>query len=189
MQGISKLIAGDSLDFTTDVASYPASDGWTLKYRLVPRFESPAQAPITLTASTYETDRYRVQAGPSETADWATGAYGWASWVEQSGQRITLEQGGELTVAPDPAEAAQGTDVRSDAQIALANVRAVIRGVASKNVLRYTINGRSLEHYSIPDLLQLEAKLVNDVKAESNLAAMLAGQASRRKVFVRMGRV
>jgi hypothetical protein len=29
--------AGDTLDFTTSVPDYPASAGWTLKYRLVPR--------------------------------------------------------------------------------------------------------------------------------------------------------
>jgi hypothetical protein len=65
MQGITKLIAGDSLDFTTSVASYPATDGWTLKYVLAPRFTTPAQSPITLTAATYEVTGYRVQVGPS----------------------------------------------------------------------------------------------------------------------------
>lgn len=188
MQGISKLIAGDSLDFTTSIESYPADEGWTLKYRLVPRFTTPTQAPVTLTATAYETTGYRVEAGASVTALWAAGAYSWASWVEKAGQRITLEQGGELIVAPDPGAIAQGVDVRSDAEIALANVRATLKGTASKNVLRYEIAGRSLEHYSVTELLKLEAKLVADVKREQNDAALAAGFASKRKVYVRMGR-
>lgn len=188
MQGLSKLIAGDSLDFSTEVAGYPATDGWTLKYRLVPRFSTPTQAPIELTAATYQTTGYRVQEGPSDTEGWAAGAYSWSSWVEQAGQRITLEQGRELTIAANPVTTAQGYDVRTDAAIALANVRAVLKGVATANVLRYSINGRSLERYSIPDLIALEQKLVQDVKRESSAAAAAAGQSRRRQVFVRMGR-
>lgn len=187
MQDISTLVSGDSLDFTTTVADYPATDGWTLKYRLVPRFSTPVQAPITLTATTYETSGYRVQAGPSETV-WEPGAYSWSSWVEQSGQRVTVETGRELTVAANPATSVQGFDVRTDAKTALDNVRAVLKGVATANVLSYTVAGRSLSRYSIPDLIALEQKLVQDVKRECNAAAMAAGTASRKQVYVRMGR-
>ena len=35
----SLFYAGDTLDFTTSVAAYPASAGWTLKYRLAPRVQ------------------------------------------------------------------------------------------------------------------------------------------------------
>jgi hypothetical protein len=33
---LSTLIVGDTLDFTDQVPLYPATDGWTLKYRLIP---------------------------------------------------------------------------------------------------------------------------------------------------------
>lgn len=41
------LIVGDTLDFVTSVPAYPASSGYTLKYRLIPRVSGTA---ITLTA-------------------------------------------------------------------------------------------------------------------------------------------
>lgn len=172
MQGITKLIAGDSLDFATDVAAYPATAGWTLVYTLVPRFTSPAQAVITLTATTYETSRYRVQVTPATTADWEPGAYSWSSHVEQTGQRITLEQGGELTVAPDPATMAAGTDIRSDAEQALAAVTALIKGKATTGQQSYRINGRQLDSYPLPDLIKLQGKLQRDVNRERAAAGL-----------------
>lgn len=188
MQGITKLIAGDSLDFVTAVAAYPASDGWTLSYRLVPRFATPTQAPITLTATTYQVSDYRVQETPATSAAWAAGAYGWASYVSKSGQRITLEQAGELTIAPDPGAIVQGIDTRSDAQIGLDNVRAVLRGRASDGVLSYTINGRSLQRYGVAELLLLESKLAADVSRETRAAALAAGRYDPRKVYARVAR-
>lgn len=189
VHGITKLIAGDNLDFVTDVDEYPPTDGWTLKYRLTPRFTTPVQAPITLTAATYETTRYRVQETPTTTEDWAAGVYSWASWVEQSGQRITLEHGQELTIAADPATIAQGTDVRSEAVIALANVQAALKGVATKNVLSYEIAGRSLQHYSVDELLKLRDRLMTDVKRERAAAMAAAGQPTRRQIFGSPARV
>lgn len=188
MQGLTKLIAGDSLDFQTSVADYPASDGWTLKYRLVPRFTTPAQAAVTITAATYEVDGYRVELGPSDTA-WEPGAYSWASWVEKTGSRVTLEQGGELTVTPNPATAAAGTDVRSSAEQALAAVRALILGKATTGQAEYTINGRSLKSYPMADLLALQSSLQAEVARERRSAALAAGQADPARFGVRFARV
>ena len=38
------LIAGDSLSFRTAVPAYPASAGWALAYRFVPRLSGDARA-------------------------------------------------------------------------------------------------------------------------------------------------
>lgn len=191
MQGISKLIAGDSLDFTTSVADYPATDGWTLSYRLIPRFSSPMQAPITITATTYETSSYRVQVGPSTTADWAPGAYSWASFVEQTGQRITLEQGGELTVAPDPGTAAQGTDVRSDSQRALDNARTALATYTQSNgnVAEYEIAGRRMRFSSAADIVKLINHLQGEVTRERRAASIAAGLGNPSRIGVRLTRV
>lgn len=189
MQGITKLIAGDSLDFTTTVAAYPASAGWSLVYCLVPRFTTPTQAAITLTATTYEVDAYRVQAASSTTAGWAAGAYGWASWVEKVGQRVTLEQGMELLVAPNPAAIAQGTDTRSAAQVALAAIKALILGKATSGQESYRINGRELRSYPLADLLALQSRIEADVLRENRAAAVAAGQGNPSRYGVRLVRV
>ena len=109
MHGLTKIISGDSVDFTTSVAAYPATDSWALSYRLVPRFATPVQAAITLTATTYEVSSYRVQVAPSTSATWAAGAYSWASYVSKAGQRITLE-------SPIPADIQGVIDLLHSAQ-------------------------------------------------------------------------
>lgn len=191
MQGISKLIAGDSLDFTTTVAAYPATAGWTLKYVLVPRFTSPSRAAITLTATTHDVTAYRVQVGPSITAPWAAGAYSWSSYVEQSGQRVTLEQGQELTVAPDPATMAAGTDLRSDNVKALAGAKAALAGFTASNgaVEEYAINGRRMKFRAAADIVALISHLQGEVLREQRKAAADAGQASPGRFGVRLARV
>lgn len=191
MQGITKLIAGDSLDFTTSVASYPATDGWALKYVLAPRFTTPAQSPITLTAATYEVTGYRVQVGPSITATWQPGAYSWASYVEKTGARVTLEQGGELTVAPDPATLAAGADLRSDAAKALANARAALVTYTASNgtVEEYAINGRRMRFRSAADIVQIINHLQVEVLREQRAAAAAAGGPNISRFGVRLSRV
>ena len=58
----------------------------------------------------------------------------------------------------------------------------MLRGTASQGVLSYSIAGRSLQRYSITELMALESKLAADVKREQ------PGQGLRSKVFVRLGR-
>lgn len=189
MQGITKLTAGDSLDFVTHVGSYPASDGWTLQYVLVPRFSTPAQAAISITAATFETSAYRVTEAPATTANWAAGVYSWASMVSKSGARVTLEQGGELTVAPNPATLAPGTDLRSTAAKALEAVRALLAGKASTGHMSYTIAGRELRSYSIAELIKLEGKLARDVNFERAAAGLEPWRGGINRVAVRAARV
>lgn len=185
MLELQKLVAGDSVDFVTTAAAYPASAGWVFKYRLTPRFTTPAQAPITLTGTTYEVEAYRFQETPANTATWAAGQYGWASWVERAGERITLEQGREITVAPDPATIAQGVDTRLDSEQHLAAVKAALTGKASAGVLAYTINGRQLQHYAIADLLLLEKRLEAQV-AQDRKALGMPSSGGRRRILLRV---
>ena len=190
MRDVQRLTAGDSLSFMTTVAGFPASAGWVLHFVLIPRFTAPTQAPIEL-AATDEGDDFRTEVSPAMSAAWVPGEYGWRSFVARAGERVTLE-GGQIVVEPDPAQATQGLDTRTDAAIALANVTAVINGTATKNVLKYEIdtgNGRrSLERIPMPDLIAIESRLKIQVAREENAAGMAAGLKSRRKIFGRVAR-
>ena len=83
---------------------------------------------------------------------------------------------------------AAGYDGRSAAQVGLDAVRAMLRGTASAGVQKYAIQGRSLERYSIAELIVLESQLVAQVKAEQRVANLAAGLADNRKVLVRIPR-
>jgi hypothetical protein len=166
---LDQVIAGDTLDFTDEAAEYPASDGWTLKYRLVPEFTSPAQTPITLTALTYETTRYRVQESSTNTAAWKSGFYSWARWVEKSGQRVSLGQG-RLEVLPDPAQMAAGVDRRSHVRRVLDALEAVIERKATHDHLQVSIDGKSIGRMNPGEILswreKYKAEWMREVAAE-----------------------
>lgn len=147
-----RLYAGDTLEFTTTVADFPPSDGWTLRYRFVPRFASPSQAPIEFDAAAVGDD-YTVLQGPDVTALWTPGAYGWFRWVYKSGARVTLDDldsRGQLEILQNPATALQGFDNRTTAQRALDEARAALASFTSSNgcVKRYSIAGREMEFQS-----------------------------------------
>ena len=168
MSMVDSLIAGDTLDFTDVVADYPATAAWVLKYRLVPRFTTPTQAPVELTATTVNTTDYRVQAASTATAAWAPGAYNWFRWVEQSGQRQSLGSG-QLVVELNPAAAPQGADNRSQAQIALDAIDAVLANRATVDQMEYSIAGRSLKRMTIDELLKLRSHYVDEVNKERGI--------------------
>lgn len=185
----NRLYAGDTLDFPVDVPDYPPADGWTFKLRLVPRFATPVQAPITLTAVVDGTG-YRVQATPAVTALWAAGAYGWHSSVEKVGARQTLEgtqYSGETTVLPDPSTLAQGADTRSAARKALDDAVAAQRAYVASNatVAEYTIGERRMKFREMADFDLLIGRLKIEVSREMRNSAIASGQPDPRKIYVR----
>ena len=185
---IEELIAGDTLSFLDSVPEYPPADGWTLKYRLVPRFTTPVQAPITLTAITEGTD-YRVQEAAGATAVWAPGSYTWSRWVEKAGPIRQSLGDGQIQIKTNPATAAQGYDGRSHARKVLESINAVLEGRATQDQEEYTIGSRSLKRTPIADLLVLRDRYVAAVANEDAAAAVASGLPNPRNVGIRFNRV
>jgi len=179
----STLVTGDTLNFATSVDGYLASGGWTLKFRLVPRLSGTA---ITL-VSAADGDQHRVQVTAAVTATWAAGVYSWASYVEKASESYSVESG-VVTLLPNPRVVGSNLDVRSDAEVALDNVDAAIKGKASSLVLSYRIGERELRSYSMTELLALRAHLMTQVRLEQNAARVAKGLSSTDKIYVRMGR-
>lgn len=194
MNFVETHIAGDTLDFQVDVPDYPSGDGWTLKYRLTPRFTSPTQTPIELTAIANADGSYQVQAGPTATAAWTAGAYTWARWVEKSGARQTLNERGQLEVRPNPATSAAGLDTRSHVRKVLEAIEACIESRASttqREMVAYAIGNRS-QQFDPQDnraaLLELRSKYLWLVANEDAREQIAAGQPNPRMVGIRFGR-
>ena len=176
MSMVDSLIAGDTLDFTDVVADYPATAAWVLKYRLVPRFTAPVQAPVELTATTVNTTDYRVQATPTATAAWTPGTYNWFRWVEKAGERQSLGSG-SLTVQVNPATVAQGADIRSQAEAALDAINAVLANRATVDQQEMSIAGRSLKRMTVDELLKLREHFEGQVNKDRGIT---------RQIYVRM---
>jgi hypothetical protein len=195
MDFLETIIAGDTLDFTVEVVDFPASDGWTLKYRLTPRFTTPTQTPIDLTATTNaDGERYDIQVAPATTVGWKAGFYTWARWVEKAGARQTLNESGQLEVKADPALTAQGYDSRSHPRKVLEAIEAVIESRASqtqREMVAYTIGSRSQTldaQESKAALLELHSKYKWLVANEDALDKIAVGLPNPRNVGIRFGR-
>lgn len=177
------LIAGDTLDFVTSVPAYPASAGYTLKYRLAPRISGTG---IELTATTSGTDDYRVLVAPSATANWVAGEYSWSAWVEKAGERRVVDNG-LSTIQPDPGTVA-AYDARSKAQIALEDAQNALASFQASGgrVKRYSIAGREMEFDDASGLLKLVSYWQGIVTREAAAEALRRGQPDPRRVYIRM---
>lgn len=182
-----RIIAGDTLDFVTTLPDYPASGGYTLKYRLSPRTTGSA-IDITCSASG---DDHRCGAAAATTALWTAGEYSWACWVEKGAERYGGTEypwRGECTILPNPATTTT-YDSRSDARKALDAMNAFLAGSTDMSVKRYTIAGRELERWPLADLLKARDKLKAEVWSEDAAAKLEAGLGNPRRVYVRFSRV
>jgi hypothetical protein len=163
MQLQNILYAGDTLDFTTTVNDYPAST-WTLKYRLTPTTGTA----IDLTGSASGTN-HRVVVTASSSAAWVAGAYSWTAYVENgTGERYTLARG-RLEIKPASATLAAGVDTRSQAEIALAAIDAVLANRATVDQMEYSIAGRSLKRMTVAELLALRSHFEGEVSKERGI--------------------
>lgn len=182
----SSLAAGDTLKFTVTLTDYPASAGWVLSYRLAPR---AAGSPIDFSA-TASGDDHQVNVAAATTASWTAGAYTAGAWVSRAGERYAIpSEGGQLTITLNPAALSGGVDTRSEAELALAAVTALITRKATSGDEEYRINGRQLKSYPLPDLVKLQQKLRNEVDAEraaAGLPPLYGGAGGPRRILVRM---
>ena len=179
-----RITSGDTLDFVTTLPDYPASGGYTLKYRLSPRTSGSA-IDITCTASG---DDHRCGAAASATAAWAAGEYSWACWVEKGAERYSGTSylwRGECTILPNPATTA-AFDGRGHARKVLDAIEAVLENRATLDQEEYSIAGRSLKRTPTERLLRLRQVYRQEVASEDAAARLSAGLGGSPKLQVRL---
>ena len=158
----SSIIAGDTLAFTDSSSDFPATAGWTLTYKLIPR--SATNDTITFDA-TADGSEYAISVLAATTSAWEPDDYSWHAYVTQAGIRNTLDSG-LLTIAVNPAFAEPGYDGRSQNRRTLDAIRATIEGRASKDQQEYTIGNRMLKRMDVKDLMLFEARYAALVATE-----------------------
>lgn len=186
---IDELIAGDTLDFVDAVEGFKSDDGWTMYYRLVPRFSSPSQTPILLT-SVPEGGAHRIQATTDVTRFWSPGGYTWFRWVLKTGTVGIVRQSlgsGSLTVLVDPEQATAGYDARSHARKMLDSIETALLAL-NHNVKSYTIAGRTWLKEDIGELEKMRNKYRGEVADELAAEQMASGGPNPRVMKARFGR-
>jgi len=195
----TRLVAGDTLQF--DIAAPRAADGtvlgadaWTLKFVLVPRFATPVQAAVTITASADDkgTD-YTVLIGPTTTATWNAGAYSWRSVVEQGSPVVTARQTlegtpwqGEIEILPMVGNLAQGHDGRTQAMKALADAEAALASLmtashSATGVIEVAVGDRRTRYGTV------EEARAGLVRAINFWQARVAHETARNRLAVGLG--
>lgn len=178
-----ELIAGDTLNFLTTVAEYPASSGWVLKFRLVPRTSTnPA---IALTAAA-EGDDHRTTSSAAVTSGWAADSYTWTSWAEKAAEKYSVESG-QIVIKADPRTVAAGYDGRSIAEKAYDQARAAL-AAWTPTTRKYRINDREMEFSSKADAVGCVHYWQNELAKERRTDRLAKGLPDPRKSFVRLNR-
>ena len=182
-----RIPLGDTLNFVTTVTGYPASEGWTLYYRLVPASGTPIL--LTATVDPDNADGYIVQVAAATTANWAAGNYTAAAYVTLGTERYSVaSESGQVVVHPNPASIGPGTDTRTQAEIALADARAAF-AAWSPTQKGYMIGGRQMYFNTPGQIIEVINHWAAEVQRDQRAADIAAGLGSAKgKVYVRMAR-
>lgn len=174
------LQAGDTLRWRITLPDFPASDGWTLAYRLI-----NAAATISIVAVA-DGDAHLVEVPAATSAAYPPGAYTGNRTVTRGTDRFTLAPWSPR-VLPDLATAL-ATDARGPAQRALDDLRAaLLKWLASSGqVQEYEIAGRKMRFASMDEINKRITLAQREAAAEA-AAAGLSSAAGRRRVLVRFG--
>lgn len=177
-----ELIAGDSLNFLTTLAAYPAPT-WVLKFRLVPR--TAANPAIALTAVAEGVD-HRVTSAATTTANWVADSYSWTSWVERGAEVYSVESG-QIVVRANPRTVAAGYDGRSQAEKALADAKTAF-SAWTPTQRRYRIGDREMEFTAKAEIVGVVSFWEIQVKRERRAKALAEGRPDPRNTYVRLNR-
>ncbi len=153
-----QFTAGLSFQATVSSALHPAP-AWTLSLH----FRGPSQ--IDLTAAPGVSTSHVFTAAPAATADWTPGAYWWAVRATDGTDVVEIERG-DMILLTDLAAVTEPYDGRSENEIALDAIDAVLSKRATQDQQRYVINNRELWRTPISDLLKLRAYYNTRVRRE-----------------------
>lgn len=152
-----KIGAGLTFNVLLTLTAYPAPD-WAVAVLL----RGPSVIDLAATA---EGTQHRIQADAATTAGWAPGVYWYSMRATRDDEVVEIEQG-QVTIVPDMASASAGFDGRSQAQIALEAIDAVLAKRATLDQERYRINNRELYRTPIADLIKLRSYYAAQVRNE-----------------------
>ena len=148
--------AGDTVTWTRDLAEYSASDGWTLKYRLV----YPSGTAASQWQATGSGIVHTIRLPSSSTSMFAAGEATLYPYVERTVNQVLERQSlGTLpiTILPDLTQISS-VDTRSSAQRILDDLRAALEtylGSANATISEYSIGDRQMKFRSAADIIEL----------------------------------
>lgn len=138
------ITAGNSIAWTITLDDYPADDSWVLSYVLL-----NSTTKITITSSADGAD-HAVSVAAVTTASYTVGEYQFAAFVTDGTDRYTVDEG-IIEILADY-EIVTTLDTRSHVKKVLDALESLMEGKAAKDVVAYSIHGRSLTSMSIEEV-------------------------------------
>lgn len=177
------ITAGDTLAWTRSLPDYPASDGWTIGYRLI-----NASAKIDITGSASGQD-HAVSITATTSAAYAAGDYVYQEYVSKAGERHTTGTGA-ITIKPDLAAKSAAFEARGTWTKALADLRAALATWVTSNgaVAEYEIAGRRMKFTTAEDIRKRIVIAEHEAAREKADDKAASGQDLGRQVYLRFGR-
>lgn len=176
----TQLRAGDSVAWTRTVDGCPASAGWVLAYRLVPR---AAGTPIDI-ASSASGDDFVVSVARTTTAAWAAGAYSLVGVATKGTERVTVHSD-DCTILPD-LMSATAWDGRSTARQIVEAIDTYFR-TRDRAVIEKQLGDRRLRFQTDAELIATRNFYATQLITEDAAAGLAAGIGmSPSRVQVRM---
>lgn len=154
----TRIVAGDTASWSTQLGDYPASSGWVLTYYLSK--VAAAAAPITVT-STASGAEHLITIAATTTAGYAVGTYHWTAVVTKASERYTVGTG-TLEVAPDPSAS---HDPRTHAEKCLASIETALESAVGTATVECELDGVRVRK-DRPELLKLREYYRLEVKRE-----------------------
>lgn len=153
----TELTAGTTVEWDRELAAYPPADGWTLQYAI----RGPVDLDVEAEAAG---DLYRVRLAAADTEHLKAGTYRLYGFVERGPDRFIVYEG-DLAVRANPIEAVGHA---THAERVLEAIEAAIEGRLTSDLEEVTINGRSVKHIPMRELVRLRAIYAAEVAAERN---------------------
>ncbi len=181
-----RIICGDTLDFVTTFAGYPAAT-WTCTYYFLPRTAGSGAAFSVICTAGTEAEAHRCAAAAATTALWTPAEYSWTARMS-SGAEVYEVDRGTVTLAANPATAT-AYDGRSRAEKALEDAEAALANFQSSGgrVKRYSIGGREMEFDNSGEILAVVSYWKIEVRRERAAAAVAEGRPDPRRIYLRAG--
>lgn len=175
----AEITAGLSTQWTIDLEDYKPADGYTLNYYLLKDSKQ-----IVLNSYDNGDGKFLFQITSAVSATYEVGNYNYKLVALLSGEKYEIKSG-VFKINPDYINLSGGYDTRTHNQITLDNIQKTIRGLANKSERQYSINGKSLERFSIAELIKVESQYKKYVQDDIDAEKLKAGLGSGRKVRVR----
>lgn len=156
----TRIVAGDSIEWTKSIPDYPADLSWVLSYVML----CTGVSPTTITSTASGSD-HAVSISAATTAAFAAGTYHWTSLVTKGSERKTISSGVWEVIA-NPATATTITDLRTHAEKCLAAIEAVIEGRMADSIVEYQIGTRMAKKIPHSELIKLRTFYRSEVRRE-----------------------